>query len=42
MAQFGQLYRPQFTQPQRPNYDDMGTELHYVSAIGQSPSGYWE
>ena len=42
MAQFGQLYRPQFTQPQRPNYDDMGTELHYGSAVGQSPSGYWE
>ena len=42
MTQFGQLYRPQFTQPQRPNYDDMGTELHYGSAVGQSPSGYWE
>ena len=42
MAQFGQLYRPQFTQPQRPNYDGMGTELHYGSAVGQSPPRYWE
>ena len=37
MSQFGQPYHPQITQPQRPNYDNMGVELNYGSAVGDNP-----
>ena len=37
MYQFNQPYRAHITQPQRSNYDNMGTKLNYGSAAGSNP-----
>lgn len=41
MFQFGQPYHPQKTQPQRPNYENMGTKVNYGNAVGDNPPSYW-
>ena len=37
MTQFGQPYRPQPSQLIRPNFEHMGTQLNYGSAVGSNP-----